>query len=602
MQIFLAILSLFKDIWSVVGTRYALYLFVMSLSGLFEGLALASVLSLLSAIGVGYGQSDGGGNMVAQIAITALGILGLSPSLYAIGSFVLIALLLSTILFLAQAYLGAQLQTNYVYAWQSRLIDSVFLARFEFFHRYRHGDIVNAVVTETQRLGGAFYQLGLLLTGIVHGLIFLAIAASLSDHITLTVLVGGTFLFLLARPLVHRAYRIGAGISEANADFQSIVTDFVSGAKLLKATATEHQAVSRLSGIADRLRTHFFANSFDIQIAKGVFDFGAAAMVAGILFGSHLLIGADPAVTLVVLAIFVRLMPKLLGIQQSLQSLSLSIPAVQVVNEIAKSAEAHAESAIESPLPASFAGGPFAIRLHDVTVKHGELLALNNVSLNISPGSCVALVGESGAGKSTLVDAILGLVQLDGGTIEINGHKLDNLPIFELRRYVGYMTQDAILFHATVRENVLWGQKKHSDNDALKALQRAAATSLVQRLTAGLNTVIGNRGSSLSGGERQRLCLARALAGLPNLIILDEATGALDAETEAVITEALQGIKGKATILLIAHRLSSVRLADKIHVLDNGAIIESGTWNELTRDENRFANLWRLQTSYPEKK
>ena len=164
------------------------------------------------------------------------------------------------------------------------------------------------------------------------------------------------------------------------------------------------------------------------------------------------------------------------------------------------------------------------------------------------------------------------------------------------------MTQDAILFHATVRENVLWGRKKHSDNDVLEALQRAAATSLVQRLTAGLNTVIGNRGSSLSGGERQRLGLARALAGLPNLIILDEATGALDAETEAVVTEALQGIKGKATILMIAHRLSSVRLADKIHVLDNGAIIESGTWNELTRDENRFANLWRLQTSYPEKK
>jgi ABC-type multidrug transport system fused ATPase/permease subunit len=255
---------------------------------------------------------------------------------------------------------------------------------------------------------------------------------------------------------------------------------------------------------------------------------------------------------------------------------------------------------MDSSLPASLADGPFSIRLHDVTVRHGDLVALHNVGLTIPAGACVALVGGSGAGKSTLVDAILGLVPLGGGSIEINNHALATLPLGELRRRVGYMTQEAVLFQGTVRENVLWGRGDDSDHIALEALQMAAAVDLVQRLPAGLDTVIGNRGSSLSGGERQRLGLARALVGSPGLLILDEATSALDAETETVVTDALRHLKGKVTILMIAHRLSSVRLADEIHVLDHGAIVESGTWSELTRHESRFAGLWRLQTNSPE--
>jgi ATP-binding cassette subfamily C protein len=254
------------------------------------------------------------------------------------------------------------------------------------------------------------------------------------------------------------------------------------------------------------------------------------------------------------------------------------------------------EPTIQAPLLDILAKDSFEIRLLGVTVKYGNLAALRGVGLTIPAGACVALVGGSGAGKSTLVDAILGLAPLAEGVIEVNGHVLDALPLKELRRRIGYMAQDPVLFHGTVRENVLWGWAQDTDRAALDALRMAAASDLVKRLPAGLDTVIGNRGSSLSGGERQRLGLARALVGNPGLLILDEATSALDAETEAVVNEALRQIKGKVTILMIAHRLSSVRLADEIHVLDYGAIVESGSWGQLTRDESRFGRLWRLQT------
>lgn len=342
--------TLLRDIWSVIGARFALYLALMIVTGLLEGLTIASVVPLLSAVGVGQGGGEAGG-LLGRIALSVVEAFDIEPDVTAIAAFVVGALTLSTVLFLLQAYLGARLQTSYVFQWQCRLIRLMFDAKLGFFQRRRHGELINAVVTEAQRLGGAFYQSGLLLTGVIHGIIFLAIAASLSGPITAIVLAGGAFLLLVTKPLIHRAYRIGNDISLGNADLQTMAGDFVSGIKLLKATATEGEARSRLTQITDGLRRNNFANSFDIQIAKGIFDFGAAAMVAGILIASHSIFSVDPAVTLVVLAIFVRMMPKLTGIQQSLQSVSISLPAVRTVNEIAASAEAEAEAQGEAQLP-----------------------------------------------------------------------------------------------------------------------------------------------------------------------------------------------------------------------------------------------------------
>ena len=590
-----SLLALLADIWRVIGYTYVVYLIMIVLTGMMEGFTFVSVVPLLAAIGVG--ESAGvQTNLLVNVALSVLRGIGIEPTVGAVTSFVLATFAVNTSFFLVQAFLGAKMQTDYVYAWQSRLVDAFLDARLCYFHRWRHGDIVNVVVTESQRLGYAFYYLSVLLTGIVHCLIFLAIAVNLSPFVTLSILGGSVFLLLITRPFMHRTYRNGAGISAASADFQTLATDFFSGAKLLKATATEHHAAAFLRKVANRLRGHFFHYSFDIQIAKSAFEFGAVAMLAGTLCGSHLLLGADPAITLVVLAIFVRLMPKLVGSQQSLQSLSLNIPAVWVMNEMLSSAKAAVETESKAALPASLAEGAFGIRLQNVTVKYGNLAALRNVDLFIPPGSCVALVGASGAGKSTLVDAILGLVPLAEGKIEINDHALAAIPLRALRRRIGYMTQEPVLFQGTVRENILWGQTNVSDEKALNALRMAAASGLVERFSQGLDTVISNRGASLSGGERQRLALARALVGNPGLLVLDEATSALDAETEKMVLDALRQIKGRATILMIAHRLSSVRLADEIHVLENGAIVESGTWMQLTQEGSRFSKLWRLQT------
>ena len=582
--------NLFADIWSVFGTRYAAYLCLLAITGLLEGLTIASVVPLLGAIGIGEGGAGAGG-VISQSVLGLLTWLGVGVSVPAIAALILVSLSLSTVFFLAQAYMGVSLQTAYVSSWQRRLLKSIFSAKWGLFLKTRNGDLINSVVTETQRLGGAFYQTGLLLTGLLHSAIYMSLAAMLSGLTTLGVVAGGAFLFLVTRPLIHRAYRVGAGISHENAELQVKLGEFVASAKLLKATATEDEAFGVMSGIVKRLRKHVLSNGFDAQIVKGIFDFGAAAMVASILVISRSVLNIDAAVILVILAIFVRLIPKLTGLQQSLQALTGSLPAVANLNDIARVIDAEVEACVAGPLPLALASGPLGLTLQGVAVNQGDAQVISDLSMIVEAGACIALVGRSGAGKSTLVDAMLGLVPITAGAIDVNGINLQALPLQGLRRRIGYMGQETMLYNTTIRGNILWSQPQHSDEVVMKAASLAAADAFISQTPQGLDTMVGDRGGKLSGGERQRLGLTRALLGNPGLLILDEAASALDAETDAAVTRALESLKGKVTMIVISHRLSSVRMADYIYVMDKGKIVESGTWSELEGSQGQFSRL-----------
>jgi ATP-binding cassette subfamily B protein len=232
-------------------------------------------------------------------------------------------------------------------------------------------------------------------------------------------------------------------------------------------------------------------------------------------------------------------------------------------------------------------------------VRFGRVAALAGIDLEIPAGTCVALVGGSGAGKSTLVDAVLGLVAPTSGWVRINGIALDELPLASLRRRIGYMGQDTVLYNGSIRENILWGTPSADDGMLDEAVRLAGADAFIAKLQFGYETPVGDGGRLLSGGERQRLGLARAALGRPGLLILDEATSALDAETERTVTAAVAALKGKTTTILIAHRLSSARIADTIVVMEGGVIVEHGTWDALMERRGRLYHLWELQHAAP---
>jgi ATP-binding cassette subfamily C protein len=221
--------------------------------------------------------------------------------------------------------------------------------------------------------------------------------------------------------------------------------------------------------------------------------------------------------------------------------------------------------------------------------------AVKDVDFVLPAGTTTAFVGVSGAGKSTLVDLLIGLLTPQKGAVLIDGAPLsENLRSW--RNSIGYVPQDALLFNASIRKNLLWICPEASEEEMWEALRLAAVDSFVGSLPGGLDTVVGDRGVRLSGGERQRIVLARALLRKPSVLILDEATSSLDSENEKRIQQAVENLQGQMTIVVIAHRISTIRNADRIIVLEQGQIAETGDYVSLIKKGGRFQTLASLFT------
>jgi ATP-binding cassette subfamily C protein len=233
------------------------------------------------------------------------------------------------------------------------------------------------------------------------------------------------------------------------------------------------------------------------------------------------------------------------------------------------------------------------LRLEGVSYRHQTdgPVALHDVDLVIAARRTTALVGPSGAGKTTLADLILGLTAPDSGTLSVDGRPLAGCDRQAMRRTAAYVPQDAFLFPGTIRSNLLWANPGMAEDRLWQALALAAADDFVRALPQGLDSPVGERGIRLSGGERQRIALARALLRDPQLLVLDEATSHLDSESERHIQRALEQLHGKVTLLLIAHRLSTVRHADNIVVIERGRIVETGDWDTLVQGGGRFREI-----------
>jgi ATP-binding cassette subfamily C protein len=506
------------------------------------------------------------------------------------------AFLLQYSVFLLQARLAADLQSRYQAAWQSLLFRSFLHARWRFFVDRKAGELSNSIIGETNRLSGAFYLSVQLMAMAIFTSVYVGLAIAMSWQISLALLLIGGLLIIAFRPLLRHASRIGVKISRRNDDLHFLVGEFIGGAKLVKASATEEQASARFDNVVEQLRRLNFRSSFDPSLVRAIFEFtGATVLAVTLVVGIQTLL-INPATVAIVLVIFVRLFPRLSGFQQNWQTLNIYAPAIESISELLTRATEEREMLDDSPLPPPFYGQPIGLEVEHLSVHYGELPALQDLSLSIPGGSTVALVGSSGAGKSTLVDCILQLVRPSAGKIKIGGFQILDLPIASWRRAVGYVSQDTFLFNASVHENICWGDESANDSEIVNAARRAFAHDFILALPDGYDTVIGDRGVRLSGGQRQRIGLARTLLNHIPLLILDEATSALDSESEAMVLDAIKGLHGQLTIIIVAHRLSTVKNADLIFVLEKGRLVESGTWQSLLESEGRFSQLWKIQS------
>ena len=258
----------------------------------------------------------------------------------------------------------------------------------------------------------------------------------------------------------------------------------------------------------------------------------------------------------------------------------------------------NAENGLKEPEFPKQPATPLTIELNDVTFTYPTRPAdrvLSGLSVSVAPGEMLAIVGPSGAGKSTLLDLLQRFYDPDSGSIAIGGVDLTDMTLASVRGLIGFVPQDPVLFAGSLRDNLVYGRPDANDELLARSLRLAHAADFVDRLPTGLDTVVGEGGVGLSGGQRQRLAIARALLIEPSVLLLDEATSALDAQSEEHIRESLAELKGDQTVIVIAHRLSTVRQADRILVLDNGTIQASGTHDELLAKSELYARFVRIQ-------
>lgn len=487
------------------------------------------------------------------------------------------------------------LQQEFVARLRRRLYRSIAGADWLTFSRSRPSDFTHALTTELDRVGAATAYLLQLLTGLVLVPVYVALAVNISAAMTGLVFLCGAALLLLLRNKTQASRRIGEEMSQATSDLYSASIEHLGAMKTVKSYGAEGRSANIFSERTGRTMETYLAGNRNYASAGFWFSVGSATILSVILLVSLEFLELPAASLLFLLVLFNRMIPLFGGIQQSLQSFMGAVPAFARTAEMRRRLEAAAEACQGHR---EEVGLRDALRLQGVSFGYegGRRPTIRDLDLTVEAGGTVALVGPSGAGKSTVADLVSGLLAPMGGRVLLDGRPLEGGTRSSWRDRIGYVAQETFLFNDTVRSNLLWAKPGADDEEIHEALDLAAAREFVEGLPDGIGTTLGDRGVRLSGGERQRLALARALLRRPSLLILDEATSALDSENERRVLDAVEGLRGRLTILLITHRLSAARFADVVHVLEEGELVESGEPDALLAKEGgRFAALCEAQ-------
>jgi ATP-binding cassette subfamily C protein len=568
---------------------------IMTVTSLTEGLGVALLFPILQVAGFDLTNQGHVGHYTGEVR-NILVRSGLRPSLW-LASLLLIFMLLMALRSLfsrMQSVLTLRTALTYELSLGRRLYQAIINADWLFLVRRRSSDFTHALTGELSRVSACTYLLIGTLGNAILALVYIAIALKLSAGMTSLVLSTGVALLLLSRRWMRAVHRSGTAVSESVSEVYSAATEHLQNLKAMKFYDAQTSDLAMFSSLQSSALQQTLESTRSQAAAAFWFEAGSLIVLGTIIVASLQILNVAPASILLLLAVFTRLFPRLAATQGQLQAFLSELPAFENLMTIYHDCVANAE------VPGATSSGPalaHEIRLERVAFRYDadRPLVLKDLSLTIAAGKVTAIVGSSGTGKSTVADLVNGLLSPGTGRVLIDGAELAPQAARAWRRHVGYVAQDTVLFHDTVRANLRWANPDASEREMKESLSLAAA-EFVFELPQGLDTTVGDRGMLLSHGQRQRIALARALLRRPGLLILDEATSSLDFDNEKRILDAIEQLKGRATVLLIAHRVSAIQRADMIYLIENGLVAESGDWQTLSsRPSQRVGSLFRLQ-------
>lgn len=465
---------------------------------------------------------------------------------------------------------------------------------------YKVGDLTSHAATGPEALRQQVEQVSSLLVSVLLIATYLSVLVGLSPWLLLAVVMIGGLITLLQKRLLPRIRAGSKGVMEVQVAITSRITEDFQGLRLLHTSGLLDLADKRLRSRMSELEHQLRAQGRRLAIVEPFSSFLpilAIALIAGLslfLLGGRST-GVIPSLVTFVLALQ-RLNTRLTSFAATFNQLADNRGRLDRLNQILTSEGKQFRRLGGIP----FQGLQRGIEFDRVSLEYSPTLppALSNISFTLPKGQMLALVGPSGAGKSSIADLLTGLYAATSGQILIDGTPLDQFDLSAWQRRLGVVSQDTILFNASISDNIALGSPGVTKGQIQEACRDAQAAKFIESLPHGYNTMVGERGYRLSGGQRQRLSLARAILRDPDLLILDEATSALDSQSERLVQQAIERFGRDHTLLVIAHRLSTIQHADQIYVLENGRMAQYGTHESLIAiEQGLYATSWRQQSS-----
>lgn len=489
----------------------------------------------------------------------------------------------------------ARLASDVVYRLKTDTFKAMQRLSIKFFLDKQTGNLMTRINQDSNEVQWFFIDgLPYLLFNSVHFLGVFAMMMAMSPSVTLLVMIPILFIYLFLKKFMPRFYKMFNNSHRKRAAMNSQLNDSLSGIKVVKAFGKETQEVQsfgktseQFANVEERISktasTVFPLNNLLMWMGSlGIYLFGGIQVIEGnVLFGDLTAMLGYVGMIYGPLQWFTRLVQNWSQAMQAANRVFEVLDAVSLVPEK------------ENPISIPFEGH---VKIDDVCFSYEpNVPVLENINLDVKPGEMIGVVGHSGAGKSTLINLITRLYDVDSGGIYIDGVNVKDLSFECLRSQVGIVLQDTYLFMGTVAANIAYAKPDATMDEIVRAAKEACAHTFIMNLPDGYDTMIGVGGQGLSGGERQRLALARAVLKNPRILILDEATSAVDTKTEWLIQKALEKLADGRTTFNIAHRLSTLRNADRLIVLDQGKLAECGTHEELYAQEGVYHNLYQIQ-------
>ena len=546
------------------GTRPWLVLICLLLASLAEAGSIGTLLPAASSIVSDTTGANGASGTIKSIIES----IGIAPRL---GNLILIVVGLmvtkATLAFAALSYAGisgARVAINL----RRRLIRAIFDARWSFYTDQSGGKFANAISNDATRAGDAYQYSATVVAGLIQVAGYIAIAIFIDWRVAILGSIAAAVMVLAMRKLIRisrsSAYKQTDRVSSLTID----MVDMLNNIKALKSMDRYGTLVLGLSGLLKRIKRNLITIQFSKQGVIQGSDALIAILAGSMIYAAHSVLDKTLPELMITGIVFFQIISNLTKLQKQLQTAVIIESAYVRTQELITKAETHREVHSGSLPPKLGAGCKFV----NVTFAHGNTAVIENATFDIPANQITVLQGPSGAGKTTLIDLLIGLNTAQHGKILIGGKDITTIDIKAWRQSIGYVPQELVLFHDTVRENICLSNRDISTEAIKAALDQAGAGDFIDALPAGIETDVGEMGGKLSGGQRQRIALARALVTNPRILILDEVTSALDPDTEAEIVNNIARLRGRYTIVAITHRPAWTKIADNLYTVANGHV------------------------------